>query len=105
MLFRSGECLRGGKHFSINEIVKYGMEISEVFSYFHGQKPPVYYGDLKPDNLMLGENGRLYLVDLGCAVNGYKYHHKVYRRMIWQTALFCLVHHRIIRSLQRHPLN
>ena len=72
-----GEYLRGGKHFSINEIVKYGMEISDVFSYFHGRKPPVYYGDLKPDNLMLGENGRLYLVDLGGAVNGYKYHHKV----------------------------
>ena len=70
-----GEYLRNGKHFSINEIVKYGMEISEVFSYFHGQKPPVYYGDLKPDNLMLGENGRLYLIDLGGAVNGYKYHH------------------------------
>ena len=72
-----GEYLRGGKHFSINEIVKYGMEISDVFSYFHGRKPPVYYGDLKPDNLMLGENGRLYLIDLGGAVNGYKYHHKV----------------------------
>ena len=53
------------------------MEISDVFSYFHGRKPPVYYGDLKPDNLMLGENGRLYLIDLGGAVNGYKYHHKV----------------------------
>ena len=27
------------------------------------------YGDnLKPDNLMLGENGRLYLIDLGGAV-------------------------------------
>ena len=72
-----GEYLRGGKHFSINEIVKYGMEISDVFSYFHGRKPPVNYGDLKPDNLMLGENGRLYLIDLGGAVNGYKYHHKV----------------------------
>ena len=26
---------------------------------------------------MLGENGRLYLIDLGGAVNGYKYQHKV----------------------------
>ena len=72
-----GEHLRDGKHFSANEIVKYGMEIAEVFSYFHNRKPPVYYGDLKPDNLMLGENGRLYLIDLGGAVNGYKYQHKV----------------------------
>ena len=72
-----GEYLREGKRFSVNEILKYGMEIAEVLSYFHGRKPPVYYGDLKPDNLMLGENGRLYLIDLGGAVNGYKYHHKV----------------------------
>ena len=72
-----GEYLRDGKRFSVNEIVKYGMEIAEVFSYFHNRKPPVYYGDLKPDNLMLGENGRLYLIDLGGAVNGYKYQHKV----------------------------
>ena len=53
------------------------MEIADVFSYFHNRKPPVYYGDLKPDNLMMGENGRLYLIDLGGAVNGYKYQHKV----------------------------
>lgn len=72
-----GEYLREGKHFSANEIVKYGMEIAEVFSYFHDRKPPVYYGDLKPDNLMLGENGRLYLIDLGGAVNGYRYQHRI----------------------------
>lgn len=72
-----GEYLRAGKRFSVNEILKYGMEIAEVLSYFHGRKPSVYYGDLKPDNLMLGENGRLYLIDLGGAVNGYKYQHKV----------------------------
>lgn len=72
-----GEYLRDGKRFSVNEIVKYGMEIADVFSYFHNRKPPVYYGDLKPDNLMMGENGRLYLIDLGGAVIGYKYQHKV----------------------------
>jgi len=72
-----GEYLKDGKRFSANEIVKYGMEIVDVFSYFHNRKPPVYYGDLKPDNIMLGENGRLYLIDLGGAVNGYKYQHKV----------------------------
>ena len=72
-----GEYIRSGERFSIKEIIKYGIEITEIFVYFHNQKPPVYYGDLKPDNLMLGENGRLYLIDLGGAVNGYKYQHKV----------------------------
>ena len=34
-----GEYLREGKRFSVNEILKYGMEIAEVLSYFHGRKP------------------------------------------------------------------
>ena len=33
-----GEYLRDGKCFSANEIVKYGMEIVDVFSYFHNQE-------------------------------------------------------------------
>lgn len=42
-----------------------------VLEYLHGQKPPVYYGDLKPDNLMLSDSGKLYLVDFGSAVFGF----------------------------------
>ena len=54
------------------------MEIAEIFSYFHSRKPLDLCRDLSnPDNLMLSENGRLYLIDLGGAVNGYKYQHKV----------------------------
>ena len=79
-----GEYLREGKCFSVNEIIRLGMEIAEVFVYLHGHRPPVYYGDLKPDNLMLGENGRLYLIDLGGAVNGYRYE----QRMCMGTAGF-----------------
>ncbi len=79
-----GEYLREGKCFSVNEIIRFGMEIAEVFVYLHGHRPPVYYGDLKPDNLMLGENGRLYLIDLGGAVNGYRYE----QRMCMGTAGF-----------------
>ena len=33
---------------------------------------PFGHGDLKPDNLMLSENEKLYLIDLGSAVNGYE---------------------------------
>ena len=42
-----------------------------VLEYLHGQRPPVYYGDLKPDNLMLSDSGKLYLVDFGSAVFGF----------------------------------
>lgn len=63
-----GELLRKGKLFSIQEIITLGKEIAKVMEYLHSQKPPVCYGDLKPDNLMLSETGHLYLVDLGSAV-------------------------------------
>lgn len=66
-----GELLKEGKIFSLEEIVRIGIEAAEILAYLHTQKPSVYYGDLKPDNLMLTESGRLYMVDLGSAVFGY----------------------------------
>ena len=45
-----------------------GKEIARVLEYLHSRKPPVCYGDLKPDNLMFSETGHLYLVDLGSAM-------------------------------------
>lgn len=63
--------IESGRIFSLEEIMRIGIEAAEVLSYLHTQKPPVYYGDLKPDNLMLTEQGQLYLVDLGSAVWGY----------------------------------
>lgn len=66
-----------GRIFSLEEIMKIGLEITEVMTYFHTQKPAVYYGDLKPENVMLTENGRLYLVDLGSAVFGYREKQKI----------------------------
>lgn len=66
-----GQLQREGHIFSAEEILRYGDTILQVLEYLHRQKPPVYYGDLKPDNLMLGESGVLYLVDFGSAVLGF----------------------------------
>ena len=62
-----GELLRSGKRFSLREILALGKEIARVLEYLHSRKPPVCYGDLKPDNLMFSETGHLYLIDLGSA--------------------------------------
>ncbi len=67
-----GKLLREGEKLSCDEVVRIGLSLVEIFTYFHNQKPPLYYGDLKPDNLMAGLDGRLYLVDLGSAVWGYE---------------------------------
>ena len=60
-----------GKRFSPKETAGFAREILDILSCLHSQKPPILYGDLKPSNLMLSENGRLYLVDFGSAIRGY----------------------------------
>ena len=67
-----GELLRSGKRFSLREILALGKEIARVLEYLHSRKPPVCYGDLKPDNLMFSETGHLYLIDLGLMVKDVK---------------------------------
>lgn len=65
------EWQRNGRCFSVQEMLKIGISISEVLNYLHGLTPPVFYGDLKPENLMLTEQNDLYLIDLGSAVFAY----------------------------------
>ena len=67
-----GEILKNKGNFSIEETLRLGNEIAKVLEYLHSRKPAVCYGDLKPDNLMLSENGHLYLVDLGSAMLNYE---------------------------------
>lgn len=66
-----GQLCKEGYKFSAEELLSYGETILQVLEYLHKQKPPVYYGDLKPDNLMLSDSGKLYLVDFGSAVFGF----------------------------------
>ena len=66
-----GQLQRVGHVFTAEEILSYSDTVLQVLEYLHNQKPPIYYGDLKPDNLMLSETGRLYLVDFGSAVLGF----------------------------------
>ena len=67
-----GQYLNEGRIFSGEEILSIAGTVLQILKYLHSRKPAVYYGDLKPDNLMLTESGRLYLVDFGSAVLGYE---------------------------------
>lgn len=62
---------KGKKSFALRDILEIGSALCDVLKYLHAQKPPIYYGDLKPGNIMRTAQGRLYLVDLGSAVFGY----------------------------------
>lgn len=42
-------------------------QLLQVISYLHSQLPPVVHGDIKPENLLISEEGQLYLIDFGSA--------------------------------------
>lgn len=49
------------------DVHHYALELSGILSYLHGRQPPVVHRDFTPDNLILGKDGRLHLVDFGAA--------------------------------------
>lgn len=50
-----------------DKVIEWAMQICDVFSYLHSQKPPVIYRDMKPANLMLKPNGNISIIDFGIA--------------------------------------
>ena len=65
------EYLKESNLLSFEEIITIIQTILQIFQYLHSQKPPIYYGDLKPDNLIRTETGKIYLVDFGSALSSY----------------------------------
>ena len=49
------------------QVVDWMKQICGVLGYLHGCTPPVIFRDLKPDNIMLGRDNRIRLIDFGIA--------------------------------------
>lgn len=49
------------------DALKWCKQLAEILEYLHGQEPPVLHRDLTPDNVILGNDGEVYLVDFGAA--------------------------------------
>ena len=49
------------------KVIDWAMQVCDVFSYLHSQKPPIIYRDMKPANLMLKPNGNISIIDFGIA--------------------------------------
>ncbi|MCM1064808.1 MAG: serine/threonine protein kinase [Eubacterium sp.] len=56
---------RGG--ISATQALKIAEELADGMRYLHERQPPILYRDLKPDNIMVCENGHVKVIDLGCA--------------------------------------
>lgn len=51
--------------FSVEQVQQWGLELCDVLSYLHSFQPdPVVFRDLKPANIVIGEDGHARLVDL-----------------------------------------
>ncbi len=52
---------------SETRVIEIAVELAEGLSYLHELTPPILFRDLKPDNIMLGTDGKVKLLDLGSA--------------------------------------
>lgn len=58
---------RENEPFAENEVLDWAIQICEILHYMHSQNPPIVYRDMKPANLILNQQGRIYVVDFGIA--------------------------------------
>ncbi len=54
------------------------LKTAKILSLFHGQIPPMVYGDLKPENIMVTSEGEVYLIDFGSVVYEGEKDHKLF---------------------------
>lgn len=56
-----------GRPMNEQDVIDWGIQLCDVLEYLHSRKPPVIYRDMKPDNIMLREDGTVRLIDFGIA--------------------------------------
>ncbi len=47
------------------DVVKWGMDLCEALNYLHSQNPSIIYSDIKPENIILREDGSIRIIDFG----------------------------------------
>ncbi len=57
----------GGQGLPVTSVLRWARALCDVLEYLHGRTPPIVFRDLKPANIMLGDDGNLVLIDFGIA--------------------------------------
>ena len=50
---------------SQHSVLRVAMSLCQLLCYLHGQTPPIIHRDIKPQNLIIGTDGQLWLIDFG----------------------------------------
>lgn len=56
-----------GSALPVEQVLDYALQLCDVLSYLHRRVPPVIFRDLKPSNIMLRDDGQVFLIDFGIA--------------------------------------
>ena len=55
------EYMKKGRRLSVQKAASWCIQIEHVLTWLHSQDPPVFYGDLKPDNLIVQKERIIFL--------------------------------------------
>lgn len=58
------------KKISLDQVLKWAVELGDALTYLHNRKPPIFHRDVKPSNIKVTPSGDVILVDFGIAKSG-----------------------------------